>query len=266
MRNSTITMIAVFLITLFPFTNSPAFAQTVVVPNSLENTPGLISNIFPLNCGQLPSIPSMRYQQVYLGSQFDVTGLIDKISFRLRIFQSPVPGFGPTILPNVLIELSTTQVQPGALSSIFADNIGPDVQTVFSGDLSLSAPDCDTQPCPFDVMIPLENPFFYDPQGGNLLFDIRIPVCVRLNPAANVFFNASDFPTIISRAFSRDVNSNVAEDVATRGLVTEFMISPTPPSPIATNIPTISEWGLIITAGILGIIGFIVIRRRKMRA
>lgn len=34
----------------------------------------------------------------------------------------------------------------------------------------------------------------------------------------------------------------------------------------ATNVPTLSEWGLITMAGILGIIGFMVIRRRKVTA
>jgi len=32
------------------------------------------------------------------------------------------------------------------------------------------------------------------------------------------------------------------------------------------NIPTLSEWGLIAMAGILGIVGFMVIRRRKATA
>ncbi len=35
---------------------------------------------------------------------------------------------------------------------------------------------------------------------------------------------------------------------------------------INTPIPTISEWGLLALAGILGIIGFMVIRRRKVSA
>ena len=35
---------------------------------------------------------------------------------------------------------------------------------------------------------------------------------------------------------------------------------------IVTNVPTISEWGLIAMAGILGIVGFMVIRRRKITA
>ena len=36
----------------------------------------------------------------------------------------------------------------------------------------------------------------------------------------------------------------------------------TPP----TQVPTISEWGLVAMAGILGIIGFMVVRRRKAAA
>jgi hypothetical protein len=35
---------------------------------------------------------------------------------------------------------------------------------------------------------------------------------------------------------------------------------------LVTNIPTLSEWGLIAMAGILGIVGFMVIRRRKVTA
>ena len=32
---------------------------------------------------------------------------------------------------------------------------------------------------------------------------------------------------------------------------------------VATEVPTLSEWGLIVMAGILGIVGFMVLRRRK---
>jgi len=35
---------------------------------------------------------------------------------------------------------------------------------------------------------------------------------------------------------------------------------------ITTPIPTLSEWGLVAMAGILGIVGFMVMRRRKVRA
>ncbi len=35
---------------------------------------------------------------------------------------------------------------------------------------------------------------------------------------------------------------------------------------LPTNVPTLSEWGLITMAGILGVVGFMVIRRRKVTA
>ena len=36
--------------------------------------------------------------------------------------------------------------------------------------------------------------------------------------------------------------------------------------PVTSNIPTLSEWGLVAAAGVLGIAGFIAIRRRKAAA
>lgn len=36
--------------------------------------------------------------------------------------------------------------------------------------------------------------------------------------------------------------------------------------PLAKNVPTLSEWGLIAMAGLLGTIGFMVIKRRKVTA
>jgi len=37
-------------------------------------------------------------------------------------------------------------------------------------------------------------------------------------------------------------------------------------APIPTNVPTLNEWGLIAMASILGIAGFLVMRRRKVTA
>ena len=34
----------------------------------------------------------------------------------------------------------------------------------------------------------------------------------------------------------------------------------------SVDIPTLSEWGLVVMAGILGIVGYLVIRRRKVTA
>jgi len=265
MKKLSLTVIALSLTAFIAFL-SPAFApMIVVVPNINESFKG-DDAAAPFNCVDSGGV-SMRYQQVYLGPQFPHAGLIDKISFRIDSSAGPISGFGPTVLTNVLIEMSTTQAQPASLSNTFADNIGPDVQTVFSGNLSLSAPDCNEtapQPCPFDVMILLQSPFYYNPQDGNLLLDVRIPVCVDTTERFNV-----DFLPSIARAFSDDVDSPVATVDFETGLVTQFRITEPPPSPpaapIATDIPTINEWGLIITAGLLGTIGLMVIRGRKLK-
>ena len=220
---------------LFLFYFSPALleqlhAQIIVVPNSLANSQGNSNNGFPFSCGP----GSMRYQQVYLGSQFPQSALIDKISFRLNnLVGGIIFGFGPDVFPNIIIELSTTQAQPNALSATFADNVGPDVQTVYSGNLSLSAPDCDTQPCPFDVMIPLQIPFLFDPENGNLLLDVRVPVCQNIPN----FDAADNFPTIISRAVG-DINDDEADFLDTTGLVTQFRLLM--PSQLITLTPVLA--------------------------
>lgn len=38
------------------------------------------------------------------------------------------------------------------------------------------------------------------------------------------------------------------------------------PEPVASDIPTLSQWGLLAMAGILGIVGFMVLRRKKVSA
>ena len=249
---------------------SPAFAQpTVVVPNNRENTDANGSDPFPFNCED-SGLSEMRYQQVYLGSEIGQAGMIDKISFRIN---DPRQAFESTTFPDVRVYLSTTDAEPlqppvtNPLSSTFDDNIGDDVTNVFMGDLVLSALNCVERPCPFDVMIPLQRPFLYDPENGNLLFEIRIPDCVELDPIE--FEPSFDLATNpfnddkVSRAWDDDVDSDTASQRAGVGLVTEFRFA----KPLQTTpIPTLSEWGLIAMAGILGIVGFMVIRRKKVSA
>lgn len=40
----------------------------------------------------------------------------------------------------------------------------------------------------------------------------------------------------------------------------------TPPPPVTAQVPTLSEWGLIAMAGVLGLIAFVVLRRKKALA
>jgi len=151
--------------------------------------------------------------------------------------------------------MSTTPVAPENASATFANNLGPVVQTVFDGDLTLSVPDCTTDPCNFDVMVPLQTPFLYNPSNGNLVVDWRVNECTDLSIVFDTDSNIQD--TELVRIFQTGVNGATgAVDIF--GLITQFVIIKT------SNVPTLSQWGLIAMAGLLAMVGLIVIRKRKL--
>jgi IPTL-CTERM motif len=57
--------------------------------------------------------------------------------------------------------------------------------------------------------------------------------------------------TIVASIGDTDIESNTVE--------TTWVLPP-------RRVPTLSEWGLIAMAGVLGIVGFMVMRRRKVIA
>jgi hypothetical protein len=231
--------------------NAQPDVVSIVVPNANEFVEGNTENGIPFNF----IIRSIRYQQIYESTQLSECGNIVQVNFR---FDDNRPGDSETY-PNIFIQLSTTNVTLAALSTTFADNIGPNVTTVYDGELIFSAPDCGSGPCPFDNTITLQTPFNYNPSDGNLLLDIS-----NLQGSSYQQFDAvNPVPSITRRVFSLNVDAEIGE-VDSLGLVTQFVCEPLPPPPPAP-IPTLSEWGLIVMAGILGIVGFMVIRRRKVR-
>ena len=58
---------------------------------------------------------------------------------------------------------------------MFADNIGTNVTTVFSGSLPLSSQYAGPAggPKAFDMVVNFTTPFVYNPSSGNLLLDIQ---------------------------------------------------------------------------------------------
>lgn len=208
----------VFAISLIS-TAAAAHGAELVVPGSLENVEGNQSNAFPFNRGI-----SYRYQQVYSASEFNPSDpvLITEIRFR--------PDFNAgssfsAILPDVQVNMSTTTTAPDALSSTYAENIGPDDTVVSSGPLPLSSDTTGAGPFDFDIVIPLSTPFLYDPQQGNLLLDIR-------NYGGGVWTTAFDAEDTIGDSSSRvstnhivgDVNSPTAALNDSWGLVTQFVL------------------------------------------
>lgn len=216
-----------FLVSCFAAGTAPA--TTVVVPNSSATLEGDTANAFPFDLSvHFPPIPSMRYQQVFQSSEFSAFGgptLITQIAFR------PDAAYGnafSSILPSVRIDISTTSAAPDTLSSTFANNLGADNRTVYSGSLPLSSAFTGLAggPMNFDIIINLTTPFLYDPAAGNLLLDIR-----NFRGGSTTFFDVqSTSGDSTSRAFSTVTGSvdDLSGDADSTGLITQFTGSPVP--------------------------------------
>jgi uncharacterized repeat protein (TIGR02543 family) len=139
-------------------------AQTVVVPTESQNVTG------DGGTGILGNI--VREQDVYGASYFS-NGPIVITELRFRPYNG-ISSFSTTV-SNIQITLSTTLAVPNALSTTFANNVGSNALVVYSGILPISSAFTGPSggPKAFDISIPLQHPFFYNPGAGNLLMDIQ---------------------------------------------------------------------------------------------
>ena len=145
---------------------TPHPAQTVVVPNILAAADSILGS------GTLAN-PGYRNQQVYDSHQFP-PGRIQIRELQFRPDSIYGQAFSTTI-QNIQINLSTTTRSSDALSSVYAENVGPDEALVVSGSIHVSSSfsGATDEPKDFDIVVKLAQPFLYDPAAGNLLIDIR---------------------------------------------------------------------------------------------
>lgn len=154
-----------------------ALADTLVAPNALANNEGSGSNAFPFVGGSSSGSGGIHYQQVFAASQFasiNSPALITAITFRPEAGQM-AKSFGYI---RFSLTLSTTPVQPDALSTTFANNVGADKVTVYNGPITLSTNVAGPTKGPqaFDINIPFQTGFVYQPTQGNLLFDLTLSI------------------------------------------------------------------------------------------
>jgi hypothetical protein len=206
---------------------APSAAFTIVVPNDRATTEGDSNNVIPF--GEDRS-RSRRVQQVFAASQFAALaepGRITHLAFR------PDAGVGEpfsSTIADIQINLSTTTRAPDGLSLTFADNLGADDTIVYGrGPLALSSADTGGPPRTFDIVIPLQIPFLYDPTQGNLLLDVR-----NFSGGPTTVFDAeSGVGDSVDRVFSRQggVNDSAAliRDSFSIGLVVQFTFDVTAP-------------------------------------
>jgi len=171
-----------------------------------------------------------RFQQVYGANDMPIpfgVHYITGVAFRLNALSSG--SSFDTVIPEIEVRVSTTQMPVDVLQGIFSINTGPDEMVVHPrGPLHLSAtfvPGANVQP--FDIIIPFSTPFVYDRSHGNLLLDV-------IN-----YQQSSVRRTFDAVGSNRDSVSGVSFDGLvegtgfTQGLVTLFRYEPVP-EPSAT--------------------------------
>lgn len=211
----------------------------VVVPSANELAEGNTDNGIPFNTGLLFGVTSVRHQQVYGAAEFPTGSLLlTGVWFRPDIGNAG-SAFGPTNIPNVTIQLSTTSMAVDGLSTTFSDNIGADVTTVHSGTLTLSSADTGPGPRDFDIFIPFGAPFVYNPASGNLLMDVRNPSNV-ITTQLDAHVGADS----VSRLIALDVSSATGS-TDSLGLITKFQFRQVP-EPAALSLLAVAAMALAV--------------------
>ncbi len=200
-----------------------AHGASIVVPNNLATNEAGNNNTFPFDIAA-SSLSSQRYQQIYGSSDFSAMpggGYITQICFRPDHTQG---GAFTSSLPGVVIQLSTTAAGPDGLNTTYANNIGPDATTVYSGSLSLGSA-CNgpaSGPKDFDIVINLATPFYYNPSQGNLLMDVW-----NFNGGSSTYLDAVwAAGDSVSRLYTFLGVSATYGQTDSAGLVTKFTMAP----------------------------------------
>lgn len=214
----------------------------VVVPSEEQTNVGNAALSYPWNLVPATGATSLRYQQIYAGSNFGgVTGEIYQLGFRIAAAANSGTAFYPTNLSNVTIVISTTSVDVDSLSTTFADNIGTNAVTNFQGTLTICSsgtyPLNATAPV-FDTRVYLNPPFNYQPTVGNsnLLVDITIDTGSQDGCATSVFDGQNDSSGSVARVYATNSSDTTATGSDTQGVITQFMFGNTSPG----NQPGIS--------------------------
>lgn len=193
-------------------------AATVTVPTGSTVTAG-----GPFQDGTSPT-GTTRYQEVFGHQPFDslfpggilITGLG---------FYSRTPGTNQRF--TLSLELSTTARNPDGLSTTFADNTGADNLVVFESLTPIFVSTITDGQGRNVYAFPLQRPFTYLPQSGNLLLDIRNFDSFSTAVDAPFFEHVDASGDLVSRIYGQNVFGSFGAP-RTDGLQVRFTYEPVP--------------------------------------
>ncbi len=186
-----------------------------------------------------------RTQQLYDASYFaNFNGPREITAISFRTYPGASFGSSTVNVSDIAIQLSTTSKggnendPANLLSSSFADNIGVDAMTVYSGALTLTTLD----PGTFDYTITFDTPFLYDPAMGNLLLDAMIPVTATVSGAGFGFLTFDSINDLNDGLYSvvqLNDGSAASGTGSTSNAITRFLSDPAPaavPEPMTMSL------------------------------
>lgn len=226
----TFPFIIAFLTSVFLLGIERTRADLLVVPNYATNSE------VPNNAEGIFSTVT-RHQIVFGASEFPSYPIvISQIQWRPDVYTGgPVTN---ATISNIQINLSTTTSNADQLSLTFSENTGADETVVFSGPLVLSTSltTLSNGTTAFDIDVPLQTPFFYDPSKGNLLLDLRN----FSGASANIYDNStSSSSDTVSRVFSTvDANATSANARDTGGGAIQITYATASAPPMIISQPT----------------------------
>jgi hypothetical protein len=184
--------------------NIPARADVVV------GTPSNTENCIPFSCS---ATFGNVYQQSYSASAFSGPITITGLAF------SADPNFTPivSIDGNYTISLSYSANPANSLSLTFANNVGANSTTVFSGLLEVNNVTTFT--------IPFTTSFTYDPTLGSLL----LSVLVNSSTGPQAYYLQANYPFPGERVYGSGLTGQADDSL---GLVTDFQTAAAVPGPL----------------------------------
>ena len=170
------------------------------------------------------------------------TNRIDGISFR---FDGPTGQNFVGVWPSISVFIGTGSRNPDSLSPRYSDNGNNDSIQVYGGSLTIVANDMSTLR-PFEIRIPFNTPFLYEPSKGNLV----VAFASSSGPTNLVLDGHFASGDSVGRIFGDGVSNMGTPD--TFGLITRFDL---------TVIPEPSTWTLLS----LGLGLLFIFRQRQSR-